>query len=211
MSKQKTSPLRETIDRMVEEAIRRVLPGIMNEVLLRTIASSGVSAPVVREDRRPTQQPRPAPKRRSGRPDLTNILDESAGSEFYGEQAEYEEEPIRSAVPTPGRSAAVALLPPELQEMTEGMNLDDDIDGGSWEEERQSAIAPRGDDVGDVGVAARKVGVDFHKMKSLSEAITRKSKPVSSVSAEDMRNRQQFEEQRLRRMRERLNGGKPLG
>lgn len=34
--------LKETIDRMVEDAIRRILPGVMNEVLLKTIANSGV-------------------------------------------------------------------------------------------------------------------------------------------------------------------------
>lgn len=216
--------LRETIDRMVEDAIRRILPGVMNEVLLRTIASANI----VQEDRRPTPTPqrvkaqsqRPAPARkpqRRGKIDLSELLDESAGSEYYQQAVSFEQEPEEYDEPEQQGPPAslqervarnIQNLPPGLREMAEGMELDED----EMVSEEHTSIAPRGDDAGDLGVASRRVGVDFGRMAQLAKMTEQKAaskKP--KMSAADAAAQQQFEEARLKRMRERLNGGKPVG
>lgn len=209
-----SSKLKETIDRMVEDAIRRILPSVMNEVLLRTIASSGAiqeqSRPgPVRVTRQAQPAPRPPAKRKAGRPDLSYLLDETAGADFYERAVRpepvqvVEEEP---AAPLRERiSQNIQTLPPELQEMAEGLELEDDGIGEMWGEE--SAVIPAGDNAGDLGQASRRVGVDFGRMQKMIQ-MTEQKKP--RVSAEDLRAKAQYEEGRLKRMRERLNGGKPL-
>lgn len=215
MSEQ-ASKLRETIDRMVEDAIRRILPQVMNEVLLKTIAGSGVmqearrsapQQPAPREQERVkvTSKAPPQPRPRGGRPDLSRLLDESAGSEFYERFNEPErvapepepQAPLRERVAQNLRS-----LPPELRQMAEGMQIDDD-DGEMWDDE---PIQPRGDDAGDLGFSGKKVGVDFSRMQralALGEQKIATAKP--KVSADDARRNAEFEELRLKRMREKLD------
>lgn len=207
--------LKETIDRLVEDAIRRILPQVMNEVLLRTIAGSGViresrpapKSPPVTAGKRVQDTPR---KARRGRPDLSQVLDESAGSEFYSQFAPVPE-PAYEEPEAPSPRAEVVRqnirgLPPEIQAMAEGMDLDVD-EGEMWETEEATTVAPRGDDVGDLGTSSRRVGADFSRMVQTIR-LTEQRKPAADAA--DIAAKRQFEELRLKRHRERLNGGKPL-
>lgn len=239
--------LSESIDRLVESAIRRILPTVMNEVLLQTIASAGVLSeerprPVRRmkkpkrrvqrvvESRgvQPTnvQQPRrPPPTQR--RVDLTEMLDDSAGSDAYEEyeartaprrQARepepdvddgYETEPHRGAI-APPMAQRLAALDPALQAMAEGLAVsNDDGAGEMWGDEHDSAATgPTAvSEIRDVAGAAKRAGMDFSVMKRLIE----KTSPAPRrIDVEDAKARAAFENQRLKRMRERLNDGKPV-
>ncbi len=218
------SKLKETIDRMVEDAIRRILPSVMNEVLLKTIAGSGVmqerradrpAYPYVPEGGgRVVVTSKVAPKvkpkaRKAGRPDLSYLLDESVGADFYERAVQpepvqvVEEEP---AAPLRERIASnIQTLPPELQEMAEGLELEDDGIGEMWGDE--NAVAPAGDNAGDLAASSRRVGVDFGRMQKMIQ-MTEQKKPKKS--AEDRQAELQYEQLRLKRNRERLNGGKPV-
>lgn len=113
--KNQQSALKATIDRMVEDSIRRILPEVMNEVLLRTLTQNTIS-----EQRRPAPQQRrqaPAPQKQQMRRqqqlagvDRSMSLREAlnpdeAGLDFY-EQAEAlieRRQPKRQAPPVPAR------------------------------------------------------------------------------------------------------------
>lgn len=232
------SKLRAMIDRMVADSIRRILPTVMNEVLLRTIADSGVLS----EGRRPTQQarkkPGPKPKlkrrvveQRATRPqktapprkrqtDLSDLLDESAGAEFYDDprdrqaqvlQEEYEveldqhEEEDREADAIPPRE----LLNPALRALAEDIEIPDDEDGGMWrpgEYDSTGAAVPDLPVVKDVNRAASALGIDFSRMASTIKAAV----PANRPDAQDAKNKAIFENRRLEAMRLRLNGGKPI-
>lgn len=229
MSAQK---LQQTIDRLVESAIRRILPGVMNEVLLRTIADSGVLAERVA---RPSAAPRPAAPRGTVQPrrqptpqrprtDLTQLLDESAGADAYErwdrqspgrptptepEEAYGEIDADEGAADTPQAEMTQRLsgLDPAIRAMAEGIDLSDDGDGEMWGEGEHDAtsVVPDLPPVRDLGEAARRVGIDFSRM-----ADTIRAAPATKADPADMKARVQFEERRLKLLRERLNDGKPV-
>lgn len=229
--------LRAMIDRMVADSIRRVMPTVMNEVLLRTIADSGI----LFEGRRPVQQgrkkPGPKPKlkrrvaeQRQARPqkpavprkrqvDLSDLLDESAGAEFYEDprtrqtralQEEYEveldqhdEEEREASAPTPRK-----LLNPALRALAEDIEIADDEDGGMWQpgDLDATSIVPDLPPVKDVDRAAAAIGIDFSRMASTIKATA----PAHKPDAQDAKNKAIFENRRLEAMRLRLNDGKPI-
>lgn len=203
--------LQETIDRLVEDAIRRILPTVMNEVLMRTIVGSGALA----EQRQPRRKKRvpvraKAKPARKGRPpvqerirDLRNLLDESAGAEFYGEG---EVEPIVETR-TPARRAS--SLAPHLQALAEDVaELPDDDGGEVWDGRGDSTgLAPAPAAIADLGRAASAIGVDFTRMAGTIK-VTSDARP--KVTSDDLRAKEQFEARRLKALRESLNGGKPL-
>lgn len=233
--------LRAVIDRMVEDSIRRILPKVMNEVLLRTIADSGVlSESRERTPRHVRKKPGPKPKlkqrrdmaeQRQARPqkpvqqrprrvELNDLLDESAGAEFYedprirqakAKQEEYEveidlhEEEEREAALVDPR----AMLNPALRSLAEDIEVSDEDDGGMWQPGEHDAVAvvPDLPPVKDLDRAAKAVGIDFSRMASTIA----KTSPTAKVDPQDVRNRAMFEERRLKAMRESLNGGKPVG
>lgn len=227
--------LQRVIDRLVEDAIRRILPAVMNEVLLRTIADSGVLSedrPPPRRIRRkpgPKKRPRqrlredrpirskaPVPPARSSRVELSELLDESAGSEFYEDPRprrqgveEYEveldgdDEEDRDA-PT---KRTQPLLNPMLQALAEDVRMPEDDGGQEWLPGEYDATGPGPvHEVKDVGRAAAALGIDFARMAGT----IRQTSPVARPDAEDVRAKAQFESQRLKRLRENLNDGKPV-
>lgn len=219
------SDLRRTIDRMVEDAIRRILPEVMNEVLVATIARG--TALVVTEERpkrrppkrgqqrrAPVREQRAAPKRGQKAPppkrrvDLTDLLDESVGAEFYQDpRSLYADEPSPAEQPPVSRAASrIKDLPPDLQELAEGIDLDDG-NGEMWgDDEHDSGLAaPSAPEIKNINEAAKVAGVDFSRMRAVIGKTTAK-KPA----AEDLRAQAQFEQARLKRMREKLNDGKPI-
>lgn len=202
--------LKETIDKMVEDSIRRILPQVMNEILLKTIANSQV----MHEARggvapQTPAQPRQVQRQQSRKPSsLSQLLDESAGADFYQDpreamrQATYEE-------PPPAQKAIaqrIQTLPPALQGLAEGIELDDD-GGEMWESELgDAAVVPTAGMGPPVDKAAKALGLDFSRMAKAIN-VTEKKKRVDPA---DRAANAQFEETRLKRMREQLNGGKPL-
>lgn len=224
----KPEALKRAIDRMVEDAIRRILPNVMNEVLLRTIASSGVvteraPAPVrPAQGRKSTRPPqRPVGKRKV---ELSELLDPTAGADFYEDprdayrqsvvEESFEQEEDAEEAPPPV-AKRLSNLPPALQGLVEGMDLDDDGEGEMWGDESDSNPLVESRDPGivgdptpirDVGRAAKAVGIDFNRMKGVIAQTSAKPK----VDREDARAQAQFEQLRLKRMREQLNGGKPV-
>ncbi len=201
--------LKKTIDRMVEDAIRRVLPGIMNEVLLKTIANSGVirEQPVRQQAVAKQQAPRPQQQRPRRPSSLEDILDETAGADFYDDPRAAMAESMREEEPPPRnnsqRQAAIQALPPELQGLAEGMELDGD-DGEMWGADDD--IVPSAAMGPPLDRAAKAVGLDFSRMKQAIKVTESKKK----IDAGDRAANAQFEQQRLKRMREQLNGGKPI-
>lgn len=201
--------LKETIDKMVEDSIRRILPQVMNEVLLKTIANSQVIQEArggVASKPAPTQQPRKVQKQRPS--SLSQLLDESAGADFYQDpreamrQATYEEPPPAQKAIT----QRIQTLPPALQGLAEGIELDDD-GGEMWESELgDAAVVPTAGMGPPVDKAAKALGLDFSRMANAIKITEKKTK----VDGADTAAKAQFEQQRLKMMRERLNGGKPL-
>jgi len=224
-----SASLKRAIDRMVEDAIRRILPGVMNEVLVATIARG--TSEIVSERR--SQRPRKVPKKRKvvreqrasrrdppqslpqRKVDLSDILDESVGAEFYHDPRSLraEPEPIDDRIdhdeddlPEP-IAQRIQSLPPELQSLAEGIVLDDD-GGEMWGANEHDSGTPGVaiDEVRDLGSAAKRAGMDFSRMKGLINATS----PSKKVDRADAQAKAQFEAGRIKRMRELLNGGKPV-
>lgn len=213
--------MRIAIDRMVEESIRRILPSVMNEVLVATIARA--SSSIVTEEKplrrkvkkrkniREQRPKTPSNKRGQKTTGLHDILDESAGSEFYHQGHEesdeiYHDEP--DVVDNRRITDRIKTLPPEIQSLAEGLELDDD-GGEMWADgERDSGNSTTHvmGDIRDIGNAARSVGMDFSRMKSVIGVTS----PVRKISQSDVAANASFEQLRLKRMRERLNDGKPV-
>ncbi len=176
----KASELKSLVDRMVGESIRRQLPEIMNEVLVRTIAGSGI----LTESRKQVLAPVPKrdlPKKRS----LQGLLDESIGADPYGAGEMWDEpEPPRQQL---GHSLTRRIkdLPPELQALAA------DSAESILEEGRNPG---RGPDL----MQAQSAGMDFSRMRQ-TIAVVDKGK-ASNVDTD----RQKFEELRLARKREQL-------
>lgn len=191
--------LKETIDKMVEDSIRKILPQVMNEVLLKTIASAGVMTE--RRVEKPAYPYVPdyggKKVKATNRPrSLDQILDPGAGSDFYQTEAES---------PAPGRQVIaqrIQSLPPQLRGLAEGMDMDDD-GGEMWEDD---SIVPSAGSGPPLAAAAARAGLDFSKMK---QAI-RVGEAKKRIDGADMAAKAQFEEARLKRLRENLNGGKPV-
>ena len=202
----KQNQLKAAIDRMVEDAIRRILPDVMNEVLLRTITNGGLireaPVPVRAEPQRPRQ---PQPKRASAPPvgSLRDLLDEQAGSEFYEREA-----PVFVPEPEPVHETAaakrLAALPPMLRELAEDVDLDDG-GGEMWGDDE---FAPTSEPVSaqapslNIDHAARVAEVDFSRARTLIER-TEGSKPKETSA--DRAAKVQWEMQRLERMRNSLD------
>lgn len=208
MSAQQQS-LKRTVDRMVEDAIRRILPEVMNEVLLQTIARSGVMNETAQEARRQSpKQTASAPRKRSMRPALTNLLDEEAGTEFYSQN----EQPERAAMMEEREHVPVARrvqeLPSHLKALAADMDLSDmDDDGSSWDDPVNESAVPTVAGIADPLRAGKSIGLDF---ASMARNISATSPGPKRDALDDLKARAQFEEQRIKRDRERLNGGKPL-
>lgn len=168
----KASDLKRTIDRMVAESIRRLLPEIMNEVLLRTIASSGI----VNEAPAPQPVARPSRSRRQPSTSLSDLLDESAGSEFYRK-----DDYVARAEPAPQLTQRLSELSPELRSLAEDTvrHMDDEPPG---------SVDLR---------AAAGAGFDFARMRESLGLVEQKApKPLQKDPA--------MEERRIARLREQL-------
>lgn len=164
--------IQNVIDRMVAESIRRQLPQIMNEVLIKTIADSGVLS-----ERRAPQAQRRAPVQERSMGSLRDLLDDAAGSEFY------RDEPMARS--EPALTQRLAQVPQHLREMLETVEVPDETD--------------RGLDLAGMDGFFQKA----KKIASITESSTKKPAPSTKEQLE-------FEERRLKNMRLRLNGGKPL-
>lgn len=213
--------LRAVIDRMVEDAIRRILPGVMNEVLVATLARAHVtpiteSAPRRRNvkkkvPRKVREQVAPsrarAPKAARGRPSsLDQLLDESVGADFYQDpRLVVHDAPVEDHESTPRLAARAAALPAELRELAEGIDLDDD-GGEMWQpDEHDSAGATAViSEIRDIGGAVASAGLDMARMKSLIGATS--PRPVRDRDASQAN--VQFEQGRINRMRARLDGNR---
>ena len=202
---------------MVEDSIRRILPTVMNEVLLKTIASSGVMS----EARQPVQtrlapiQQRtkakvaPVQQRRPQRPSsLNEMLDPEAGAEFYADpraamreatasepEVDDYDEPVR-----PVLESRLQNLPPALRGLAEDVEFDGGV-GEMWGDDEHDAAtaAPMVNEIRSIDRAADSLGIDFSRMSKVVAKTT--PKPIR----EDASAKAQFEESRLARQRERLD------
>lgn len=187
---------------MVEDAIRRVLPQVMNEVLIKVVAGSNVI-----QERAASPQ-RPAPRAQPRRPSsLSHLLDETAGADFYEDPRAAMAQSIQEETPPRGQDIAqrIQSLPPALQQLAEGTMEDDG--GEMWESDMgDSVVVPSAGNGPPLDRAAKAVGLDFSRMKQVANVTESKKR----VDADDRRANAQFEAMRLKRMREQLNGGKPV-
>lgn len=205
--------LKKTIDRMVEDSIRRILPAVMNEVLLKTIANANVIREETTKPIQVTRSGRPAALTPSGamkRPSsLSQLLDESAGADFYQDPRAAMVQAVQEEVIPRGEVIAqrIQSLPPALQGLAEGVDLDDD-GGEMWESDMGDSVSIPSAGMGPpLEKAAQVAGLDFSRMK---QAINLTEKKSAKATAADKAANAQFEQQRLKMMRERLNGGKPV-
>lgn len=218
--------LKEMIDKMVEDSIRRVLPAIMNEVLLKTIANAGVLAESrpekLKRGPKPKQkikQPREglrlqaARPKKSGRPEsLNNLLDPEAGTEFYRNddsaitesvdvEMEFDEDDV-----APVAKNRLNSIAPELRHLAEDIRLDEDDANEMWgDNESAPIVTPQSGPP--IDKAAKALSIDFSRMKNVVSKITPKK---AAATNEDRKANAQFEAGRIKMMRERLNGGKPI-
>lgn len=195
--------LRDAIDRMVEQSIRKILPQVMNEVLLATLANS-----MLRENQQIVQAPRKAPpvakamRAKPPRPApslkerLSEFVDDSAGRDFYDHLESNDEgldgyneidshrdladeafdEPVQEKV-------EMRKLSPALQLLAEDVQIPDD-----------SSTSESIDHI----TAAKRLGIDFQKLNRTINKIENKS--ISN----DLRAKHEFEDRRLKNMREQL-------
>lgn len=212
--------LKKTIDRMVEDAIRRILPDVMSEVLLRTVANAGV----VTEKKAPQQKSRPqnvaSPQTSHARParrkpsisSLREILQEDAGAEFYQDPRgtppqtmddvdlelddDQDDAPVREV-----RNHVMSN--PMLAQMAEGIDLDDDGVGEMWDGTSGDSAVGSVDPtpIRDPNAAAARVGIDFNR---LSKVVKQTSPVQKRQDSHDAAAKAQFEQGRITRMREQL-------
>lgn len=201
--------LKEQIDRMVEDSIRRILPGVMNEILVKTIAGAGVIQESSRMTNEQVRAPVQAVRRQPRSTTLANLLDPEAGADFYQDPRAAMTESIRDEVtpsPMQNMAARIQALPPQFQALAEGTLMDDD-GGEMWDNDMGDSVVASAGMGPPLERAAQMAGLDFSRMKKAIN-ITEKKKP--SAGAEDRAANAQFERQRIQRMREKLNGGKPV-
>lgn len=215
---------------MVADSIRRILPTVMNEILIKTIAGAGVvkesvtkstgkrkyqkrSRPLAEVATPVRQGPRKLPPKKKVLETLGKLLDQSAGSEFYhqsqNEESEIEEEDIidedEQHVTTQDRMANLA---PHLRTLAEGMSvIDDDKQMWGADEHDSSSSTSQAEDGPpvDIDSGAKKLGMNFSKMQSIIGPTAKKK-----VASDDRAAHEQFEKRRLKLMREKLNGGRPV-
>ena len=211
--------LKETIDRMVEDSIRRILPEVMNEVLLKMVARGGLvserSVPV-RETPVPQRQPAPAPRqpqRSAGqRPSsLRELLDPTAGTDFYQDPREaMRQATVEEAIPPRQGTMAQRIqnLPPMLREMAEETLEDDDGIGEMWGDNEfapmTEALNPSAPNL-NLDQASRVAGVDWSRARELMGHV---EAPKIAKTAEDIQAEIQWKAQQVERERERLNNMK---
>jgi hypothetical protein len=203
--------LKETIDRMVEESVRRILPQVMNEILVKTLANANVIGETRSAPQRAQAPAQPQRKAAKGqRPSsLSQLLDESAGADFYKDPNEAMYRATQEEAPPQPAGQVIAQriqnLPPALQGLAEGIDLDDD-GGEMWESQYGDSFptAPMGPPI---EKAAAAIGLDFSRM---AKAINITEKKTAKVAPADRAANAQFEQARLKRMREKLNDGKPV-
>lgn len=197
--------LKKTIDRMVEDSIRRILPAVMNEVLLKTIANANV----IQETRRaePFQQKRQELNQKivQRKPaSLSHLLDPEAGADFYQDpRAAMAEATREEPAPAPrGQVIAERIqnLPPDLRSLAEDVDLDDA--GEMWDSDVGDSFVPSAGMGPPLERAAQAAGLDFSRMRKAIN-LTEKKGPKGDV-ADRMANAQ-FEAQRIKMMRDRLD------
>ncbi len=216
--------LKETIDRMVEESIRRVLPGVMNEVLLRVVANSGAISEAKASRQKPTRK---APKKqrlieqrkaaKKAKPQraqsLDDILDPTAGSEFYADPREAMRESVsRDEVDVDvddeqdghGRLDGLA---PHLRHLAEDVSMDFDDENEMWGDERSPVVSQLPAAGPPIDRAARALGLDFNRLKG---TIAKTTPKVVRESVEDRQAKASWEARRIASNRLKLNGGKPV-
>jgi hypothetical protein len=184
--------LKNTIDRMVEESIRKILPQVMNEVLLKTIAGANVIQERVDKPAYPYLPPAGTPQKKIkvvNRPkSLNSLLDPGVGADFYErEEATTPKAPVQR----------IQNLPPQFQKLAEGMEVDDD--GEMWDSELGDSGIPSAGQGPSINEGVRAIGLDFSKMKQAIN-ITEKKNPGPDAAA-----KAQFEETRIKAMRDRLD------
>ena len=205
---------------MVEDAIRRILPEVMNEVLIKTIANANVlqertprrvaqtveKYERIKEDQSPAHRNAKNVQMPRKPTSLSQLLDPEAGADFYRDPRAAMEEAVREEPVQAPLAQRIQSLPPALQQLAEGMDLDDD-GGEMWESEIGDSAIPTAGMGPPLERAAQVAGLDFSRMQ---RAIQLTEKKVPKVDRSDAKAQAQFEEQRLKMMRQRLNGGKPL-
>lgn len=187
----KQESLKKAIDQMVAESIRRQLPQIMAEVLVKTVAEAGVVREVTGALRgAPVQealvQPRPAQAKRQRPPSLSNLrelLDEEAGAEFYSgarpeDMALTDEDVMPPQESSRPLAARINSLPPQLRHLAEGLS-EEDLD-----------------DSDDVSLA----GLDFSGAKRMLGLM----EGTAKVSKDDALREAQFKAQMLEHKRRQL-------
>lgn len=163
--------IKATIDRLVAESIRRQLPEIMNEVLVKTIANSGV----VTERRAPA----PTPRKPTGMPmSLRHLVDESIGADHYYAQDDDEPGPQLTR-----RLTEIPNFDPQLASLMEDVDPIDPNDADS-----------------DGGLDIS--GLDFSGVKRTLALVESVGKPKQLDAATKL----EFEERRLKGIRDRLDG-----
>lgn len=208
--------LKEAIDRMVEDSIRRILPQVMNEVLIKMIANSGVvqeSRPTIGRmspEQARSVRTRVPPLERQSEPtrgSLSELLDPAAGSDFYQDPRQAMMEATREERQVPPVAQRIQSLPPEFQQLAEGMSLVDDDEDAMWQPGERDSAVPQPANVGPpIDRAANALGLDFSRMKGV---VSKTTPTVVRESAQDRAAKAQFEAQRIARQREQLN--KPVG
>lgn len=222
--------LRKAIDKIVEDSIRRILPAVMNEVLLKTLANSNVQTvneervqkrtrpddnrvPSLRSKTEKLKQKINSNKAAASGKSLREMLGvENAGADFY-EAIQNNQSPASLIMQEEmgsqdlGESwddeeqdqvaSRINNLAPGLRHLAEGMELPDV--GEMWGSESDSAVT-NGPTSASFQKAAN-IGIDFNRMKNVIKETSPQSKKVSH---EDADNRARFEEQRIKRMREKL-------
>jgi len=201
----KLSELRRQIDEMVLESIRKHLPEVMNEVLVRTVINSGAltEGRPQRQSRQPRKPKAPKPQaRQQPRMSLDSLLDESAGAEFYEQAGDQwgEEEHLppqlrarqqqHAPEPPPQIARNFASLPPMLQEMAED-SMQDLI-----QEEASPGL--------DVSRGMGAMGLDMDRMRNAIKAVDRKAAEKRLATNGD------YEARRIEMQRQRLEV-KPRG
>lgn len=183
--------VKEMIDRMVEESIRRILPSVMNEVLIRTISESLAPPSTVQHSKPKKSKARNEQPKRSRMQELLEGHD-SIGADFYEPSArhDYDHDDENEIDHEQTRLSTLQSLPPMLREMASDMSFDD-------EEDHSFEQLPDGKVVQQLDIE--------HTMRSGlfdPSAIARRMGPSKQpkMTAEN----QQFEELRLKRMRESL-------
>lgn len=203
---------------MVEDSIRRILPTVMTEVLLKTIANANVIqeqgertprqiAQTVEKYERLRDEQSPAYRSARNVPEmkrpgsLRHLLDPEAGADFYQDPRAAMAEATREEPQPRGQVVAERIqnLPAELQSLAEGMDLNDD-GGEMWDD--GDSIVPSSGMGPPLEHAAQQAGLDFSRMRQAINLTERKS---PKVSAGDKAAQAQFEHQRLKMMRDRLD------